>query len=129
MSEGKSYIRHGVGAVRPYLYGNPELPAFLTQVFGTEIVESTPNRSGGSHVEMRLADSVFVIETGTNFGDAPRSSVYVYVEDIDAVYRQALENGATPVEEPSIKPYEERGGGFQDAFGNTWWIGTYLGSK
>jgi PhnB protein len=129
MSEGKSYIRHGLGAVRPYLYGNPELPAFLTSVFGAEIVESTLNRSGGSHVEMRLADSVFVIETGKTLADAPRSSVYVYVEDAAATYRQALQNGATSVAEPSIKPYGELEGGFKDAFGNTWWIGTYRGSK
>ena len=129
MSEGKSYIRHGMGAVRPYLYGNLELPAFLTSVFGAEIVESTPNRADGSHVEMRLADSVFVIETGTTLADGPRGSVYVYVEDAGATYRQALQNGAAPVEEPSLKPYGEYAGSFKDTFGNTWWIGTYQGSE
>jgi uncharacterized glyoxalase superfamily protein PhnB len=129
MSGEKSYIRQGLGAVRPYLYSNLELPAFLTSVFGAEIVESTLNRSGGSHVEMRLTDSVFVIETGETLADRPRSSVYVYVEDVDATYRLALENGATPIAEPEIKPYDERAGGFKDAYGNTWWIGTYLGTK
>lgn len=127
MSNQTNHIRHGMGTVRAYLYGNSELPDFLKEVFGAEVVESTANRSGGAHVEMRLADSVFVVETGEKLADGPRSQVYVYVEDPDATYRKAIQAGATSVEEPSDKPYQERAGGFKDHFGNTWWFGTYLG--
>ena len=126
MSNQANYIRHGMGAVRPYLYGNLELPDFLKEVFGAEVVESTGNRSSGYHVEMRLADSVFVVETGEKLADGPRSQVYVYVENSDATYEKAMQAGATSVEAPSDKPYHERAGGFKDPSGNTWWIGTFF---
>lgn len=125
----KSYIRHGIGAVRPYLYGNLQLPDFLTKVFGAEMVETTGNQSSGYHVEMRIADSILVVETGDNFDDVPRGSVYVYVEDADATYQRAMQNGATSIQEPEDKPYEERAGGFKDPSGNTWWFGTLTASK
>lgn len=129
MSEGKSYIRHGIGAVRPYLYGNPEQANFVKEVFGAEELERTQNGSGGFHVELKLGDSVLVIETGDSLADALRGAVYVYVEDVDATYERALQNGATSVSEPEDKPYEERGAGIKDPFGNTWWFGTYTGSN
>lgn len=129
MSEDKSYIRHGMGVVRPYLYGNLELPDFLSKVFGAEVVESTTNGSKGRHVEMRLADSILVVETSDNSGDAQRGSVYVYVEDADATYHRAMQAGATSIQEPEDKPYNERAGGFKDPFGNTWWFGTFIPSK
>ena len=49
-----------------------------------------------------------------------------YVEDVDAVYRRALDAGAEPITAPEDKPYGERGCGFR-AFDNIWWVATYLG--
>jgi PhnB protein len=48
--------------------------------------------------------------------------VYVYVPDVDAAYRRALELGATSVAEPEQKPYAEYAGGVRDVSGNTWYI-------
>jgi len=78
------------------------------------------------HIESQIGDSVVVLETG----DPPHSSatlgsVYVYVEDVDAAYRRALECSATSLAEPEDKPYEERAAGVKDSFGNTSWISTY----
>jgi hypothetical protein len=42
MKVEKSFIRHGSVAVRPYLYGAPDLPEFLQHVFGA--VEFQPPR-------------------------------------------------------------------------------------
>jgi PhnB protein len=55
------------------------------------------------------------------------SSIYVYVPDVDQAFEKALEAGATSVGEPENKPYQERGAGVRDLFGNTWWIATYTG--
>jgi hypothetical protein len=56
------HIRHGIGSVRPYIYGDLGLPEFLVAVFGGEIIECLQNGSG-AHVEMRIGDSMLVIET------------------------------------------------------------------
>ena len=43
-----AHVRHGRGAVRPYLYGALELPQFLREVFGAEEVErDVPGRGHG----------------------------------------------------------------------------------
>lgn len=126
MKTTSSYIRHGSCAVRPYLYGNPDSASFLQKVFGAQEIER--NSSGkGYHIEMRIADSIVVLECGDFPPETLRASVYIYVEDVDETYRRALEAGATPVAEPADKPYQERNAGVKDSFGNTWWIGTYTG--
>lgn len=125
----KNYIRHGAGAVRAYLYGNADLPEFVEQVFGAEVIERADYDDKSAHVEMRIADSVFVIEAGVTHETVTRASVYVYVPDVDAAYQHALQLGATSVAEPADKPYGDRNGGVKDSFGNTWWIGTHLGVR
>ena len=129
MDTTKGYIRHGAGAVRAYLYGNADLPEFVRHVFGGEEVERADYDDQSAHVEMRIADSVLVIEAGVTHETATRASVYVYVPDVDAAYQRALQLGATSVAEPADKPYGDRNAGVRDSFGNTWWIGTHLSDR
>ncbi|HEU5347760.1 MAG TPA: VOC family protein [Ktedonobacterales bacterium] len=126
MTTAQSYIRHGFGAVRPYLYGNTDLPEFVREVFGAEVVERAGYEDQSAHVEMRIGDSVLVIEAGGAHETMTRAAVYVYVPDVDATYQRALQLGATSVAEPADKPYLDRNAGVKDSFGNTWWIGTHI---
>jgi PhnB protein len=57
------------------------------------------------------------------------ASVYVYVDDVDAAYKRAIEAGATSIAAPEDKPYEERACGVKDTFGNIWYIATFTGSE
>lgn len=130
MSEPSHYIRHGRGAVRPYLHGPLELPEFIKTVFHARELERHVYEKGGVHVELLLGDSVVVIEASTPpSASAAPGQVYVYVEDVDAVYARALSAGARPVARPEDKPYQERSAGFLDGFGNTWWLSTYRGPR
>lgn len=76
----------------------------------------------GLHVEAKIGDVPLVLEVGEPLATATRSSIYVYVENVDATYQRALQAGAAPVAEPEDKPYHERGAGVQGTFGNAWWI-------
>ena len=125
---GIEHIRHGVGAVRPYLYGPLALVEWVKQTFGAQEIERVAGERG-DHVELLIGDSVVVIEAGNPPASATQASVYAYVENVDAVYQRALKAGATSIAAPEDKPYEERGAGVRDSFGNTWWIATYSGSK
>jgi PhnB protein len=122
-----SHVRHGRGSVRPYLHGPVDLPEFLGTVF--QVVELERHEFGPQsfHVEMQLGDSVVVIEAGDLPADASpwQGSVYVYVEDVDAVFARAVDHGAKVLSPLQDKPYQERQGGFLDAAGNTWWVATY----
>jgi PhnB protein len=127
MSTANTHIRHGIGTVRPYLYGYLDLLDFVKQVFGAEELERVEARKG-FHIEVKIGDSVVVLEVGEPPATATRGSVYVYVPDVDAAYDRALRAGATSLAEPTDKPYQERGAGVLDTFGNTWWIATYTGT-
>lgn len=123
-----SYVRQGMATVRPYLYGHADLMVFLAKVFGATIIEQVgelPN----AHVEAQIGDSILALEIGESFKSPTYSSVYVYVEDVDATYQRALQAGATSVAEPMDKPYQERNAGVKDSFGNIWWMATYTGKR
>jgi PhnB protein len=127
MSSANAHVRNGFGAVRAYVYGPLDLLDFVTQVFEAEELErgETP---GGLHVDVKIGDSVMDLELGELPAEATHSSVYVYVPDVDAAYRRALQAGAISLAEPGDKPYLDRNAGVRDSFGNIWWIGTYQGT-
>ncbi|MGD9560908.1 MAG: VOC family protein [Pyrinomonadaceae bacterium] len=125
MIDPKNYIQRGFSAVRPYLHGPIELPAFLQNVFNATEIE----RNDDGPTLLQIDDSLVWIEAG----DLPENidpwvgSVYAYVEDVDSVYERAIEAGARGIAAPEDKPYLERQAGFVDPGGNTWWVSKYLG--
>lgn len=129
VTENASHVRHGVGAVRPYVHAPVSLPEFLEKTLGAVELERHELSPDSFHVELQIGDSVVVVEAGELPEDVTPwvSFVYVYVEDVDATYARALENGAEPFEEPKDRPYGERQAGFVDAGGNTWWVARYTG--
>jgi PhnB protein len=125
MTTRQKHIRHGVGSVRPYLFGRLDLPILLRQAFGAVELERLPVGKG-FHIEAKIGDSMVVLEVSDppHPGGTP-ASIYVYVDDVDAAYGRAIAAGATSVSEPSDKPYQERSAGIKDSYGNTWYIATY----
>jgi PhnB protein len=127
MSTATKHIRHGVGSVRPYLYGRLDMLELVKRAFGAVELERL-EAGNGYHVEAKIGDSMVVMEVGDppHPGGTP-ASIYVYIDDVDAAYQRALAAGATSVAAPENKPYQERAAGIKDSFGNTWWIATYTG--
>ena len=50
--------------------------------------------------------------------------LYVYVEDCDAVYEQAIKAGGSSIMEPQAQFYGDRAGAVRDVCNNQWWIAT-----
>lgn len=50
---------------------------------------------------------------------------YMYVDNIDMIYRQAIQAGALSLMEPADQFYGERTSGVSNPYGNTWWITTH----
>jgi PhnB protein len=122
------HIRHGVGSVRPYLYGRLDMLELVKRAFGAVELERLEAGKGGFHVEAKIGDSMVVMEVSDppHPGGKP-ASIYVYIDDVDSAYQRALAAGATTVAAPQDKPYQERAAGVKDSFGNIWWIATYTG--
>ena len=122
-------IREGFHTVTPYLMVREaaELVDFVKQAFGaTELFRSTGS-AGGLHIEVRIGDSMIMIGGGGTWSGEPMpAAIYLYMDDVDAVYKRALEAGAASISEPADQPYGDRLAGIKDAFGNVWYISTHI---
>jgi PhnB protein len=115
--------------VTPYLVvqGAEKLINFLKQAFGARETEriSMPDGSIG-HAEVRIGDSVIMMsDAREDMWKAMPSSIYLYVEDCDTIYKRALDVGATSLMEPKDQFYGDRSGGVKDPVGNHWFIATH----
>jgi PhnB protein len=122
-------IPDGFHTVTPYLvvHSVAALLDFLQRAFDAQQLLSPMVRADGSigHAEVKIGDSVIMM--GEPMGDMPLmpGSIYLYVNDADAVYQRALQAGATSLMEPADQFYGDRSGGVKDAVGNQWWIATH----
>lgn len=122
-------IPDGQRTVTPYLIvkGAAQLITFLKEAFGaTEACIC--HRSDGTimHADVVVGDSHIMLGEGCDQFPPMPGSIHLYVTDADAVYRAAIQAGATSVMEPTTHFYGDRSGGVRDASGNCWWISTHV---
>lgn len=122
----------GFGAVTAGLRvkGAPRLLDFLKQAFGAEEISLTRSSDGTLiHGEVRIGDSMVELgEAHGRWGPMP-AMMYLFVDDVDAWYRRAIEAGAASLSEPADQPYGGRSAGVADAFGNYWYFAAPVKEK
>jgi PhnB protein len=124
-----SYKPSGHNSVSPYLIvdGADRTISFLKAAFGAvELFRYSDDDGAVVHAEVRIDDSVIMLADGGDGHPPGASHVHVYVPDVDATYRKALEAGAAVVQAPVKKQDSDKRGGVKDGGGTTWWIGTKL---
>jgi len=118
-------IPEGYYTVTPWIISRDTagLIEFVTRAFGAEEIARVQDEHGViGHAEFRIGDSVVMgFDAKPEWPDTP-AFLRLYVEDADAVYRQALEAGATAVTEVTHLFWGDRVGRVRDPFGNLWWI-------
>ena len=125
-----TYKPTGYPTVSPYLIvdGASRSIEFLSRAFDASEVRRFSDDAGKvRHAEVRLGDSVVMIADGAEGWPCVAAHVHVYVPDVDAAHRRALEAGAQSVQEPAQRGDEDKRGGVKDAGGTTWWIATRVG--
>ena len=130
-STGKA--REGVRAITPYVVVSDvhkEID-FIKRVFGAEGRVYGLGSQGGFHSEYRIGDSALMIGgggKGSKWQGTPVPAVFhLYVENVDDVYQQAMQAGATSLMPPADMEYGERGAGIEDVAGNHWYLATATG--
>ncbi len=107
--------------------GAPGLIEFLKQVFYAREEEVHKGPDGRVvHAELTIGDSILMLSDATREFPALTSMINVYVEDVDAAYKRALNAGASSLREPADQFYGDRIAGVKDAMGNQWWIATHV---
>lgn len=122
-----SHKPEGYTTVSPYLIvdGANQTIEFLVRAFGAVELRRFPDSTGKiMHAEVRIDDTVVMIADGGAGWPPIASQVHIYVPDVDAAYKRAIEVGATSVQEPVKKDDADKRGGVKDSGGTTWWIAT-----
>jgi PhnB protein len=77
--------------------------------------------------ELVIGDSTVMISARGEREHFP-AFLYAYVDDVDDVYRRAVDAGAETVEVPNDQFYGDRRAMVKDRYGNTYQIATPIGS-
>jgi len=136
MSSKVKPIPDGYHSVTPYLIvkgANAAIEFYKKAFDAVELLRIGAPDGKVGHAEIRIGDSVVMLadehpEMGAKspqtFGGTP-VSILLYVEDVDAVVRQAVAAGAKiqrPIED---KFYGDRMGSLDDPFGHVWHVSTH----
>jgi len=124
-----SYKPKGYSTVSPYLIVNGASGTidFLRKTFEAVELRRFSDAAGRiRHAEIGIDDTVVMIAESVEGWPSIPSHVHVYVKDVDATYKRALEAGAVSVQEPVKKDDPDKRGGVKDAGGTTWWIATKI---
>jgi uncharacterized glyoxalase superfamily protein PhnB len=98
---------------------------FVKRAFsGREIVRYDSPEGKVMHAKIGIGDSALGVGEANERWFSKPTMIYMYVEDCDAVYKQALGAGAKSILEPKDQPYGDRQGGVEDEWGNQWFIAT-----
>ena len=122
-------IPDGYHSVTPYLTvrGAAKIIEFLKQAFGAKLSHEPIKRPDGTlmHAQVIIGDSRIMIAEENEMAKATTSTMYLYVPNVDSVFKQAVKAGGQTIMEPMDMFYGDRSGGVKDASGNSWFIATH----
>ncbi len=126
--QGENYFSEGAPTIQPVLHPPHSAPVieFLVRAFGAdESGRATSDEGAILHTTIKIGDAAMeLIDAAWIYQPMP-GMFYLYVPDVDATYRRAIEAGAKSIGEPVDHDYGDRSGGVE-AFGNKWYIATHL---
>lgn len=127
-------IPEGYHSLTPYMGidNASEAIEFYKKAFGaTQVMRlDMPDGSVG-HAELRIGDSALMLGTPCdqmalrNPGEHTSIGLHLYVEDVDALFKRAVDAGATVVSEPKDQFYGDRSASVKDPFGHLWFLATH----
>ncbi len=121
-------IPDGFHSVTPHMtvQGASKLIDFLKQAFDAKENFRMAQPDGTvMHAEVRIGDSIVMAGEARGQAKAMPSSLYLYVPDVDTVYKRALQAGATTTMEPVDQFWGDRTAAVRDPSGNQWMIATH----
>lgn len=130
-------VPEGYHSITPYLSIVDAASAikFYQQAFGAkEIGRFTMPDGSVGHAELQVGDSKLMLaeempawgnKSPATLGGSP-VGIALYVNDVDAVFRRALDAGATQIEAVKDQFYGDRSGTLTDPFGHKWHILTHI---
>ncbi len=129
-------IPEGYHSVTPYLIidGATEAIEYYKKAFGATELFRMPAPGGKiGHAEIKIGDSPIMLadehpdmgyKSPTSYGGTA-VSIMLYVEDVDATFKQAIAAGGKEQRAVADQFYGDRLGTLTDPFGHVWTISTH----
>ena len=114
--------------------GGSDAIAFYVKAFGAKELARMPGPDGKlMHAELRIGDSMIMLadefpEMGTRSPQTvggTSTTLMIYVKDVDAAFRRAVEAGAKVTMPLADQFWGDRYGQLSDPFGHNWAMGTH----
>jgi PhnB protein len=131
-------IPEGYEAAIPYLsvLQAAEAIEFYKRAFGaTEVMRMAGPDGRVGHAEIKIGKALLMLADEHPEIDfqSPKSlkvkrspvGIHLYVDDVDAVYKRALQAGAVSLRAPEDQFYGDRNAQLQDPSGHVWYLSTH----
>jgi PhnB protein len=131
-------VPDGYNTATPYLYVKGAAAAldFYKKALGAQEIMRMPGPDGKSimHAELRIGNSIIMLSDEQPGGKmrspqtlgAATSSVFLYVDNADTLFNQAVAAGAQSLMPVSLMFWGDRFGSLVDPFGHHWNIATHV---
>lgn len=137
MNEKVDPVPSEYGNITPYLIvddGNKAID-YYAKVFGaTERMRIGGPDGKVGHAELQIGESVIMLaeafpemgfKSPKDYGGSP-VSICLYVTDVDAVFKGAIDSGAEQIKPLQDQFYGDRSGTIQDPFGHVWTVASRI---
>lgn len=120
-----NHVPPGYTTVTPWIIGHDtaRLLDFLRAAFDAEELGRVEGPDGSiGHAEARVGDAILMAFDARPEWPPLPAFLRLYVADVDAAFRRALDAGAEPVTEPTTLAFGDRVGRVRDPLGNVYWL-------
>lgn len=95
---------------------------FVTNAFGGSELMRHAENDMIMHAKVQIGDSVIELGEARTPDQPLPTAIYLYVDDVDAVYEQAVKAGGVSMLAPTTQDYGDRNAWVKDPFDNVWYI-------
>lgn len=122
-------VPKGFHTITPFLAvkGAETMLHFINEAFGGTDLKIMHHDNGKvMHATIRIGNSIIMASDSNNNSQEFPAMLYLYVDDVDAVYKKAIKAGGESLREPTNEFYGDRSAGIKDEWGNQWWVATHI---
>jgi PhnB protein len=102
---------------------------FVTNAFGGKELMRHADEKMILHAKVQIGDSVIELGEARYPSQPMPSAIYLYVDDVDSMYEQAIKAGGISMLAPTDQTYGDRNAWIKDPFDNVWYIGAPVATK
>jgi PhnB protein len=131
-----NHVPEGYHSVTPYLAvaGAAEAIDWYVKAFGATELFRMEHEGRIGHAEIKIGDSPVMLadehseidHLGPKSRGGATTSFMIYLENVDAAFRRAVDAGATELRPVQDQFYGDRSGTLADPFGHVWTLATHV---